>query len=136
MLKVGSAFKDLENIVECFSKEKTTLKHNDGEVWLIDFWATWCPPCQGPMAHNQEMLEKNSEKWGDKVKIIGVSIDEDAETVEKHVTEKKWQKVKHYWKAESKCDDDYGVQGVPHVILVDTKGSITFIGHPSDMDLE
>lgn len=51
------------------------LEHKEGEVLLIDFWATWCPPCQAPMAHNQKMLEENEEKWGDKVKIIGLSID-------------------------------------------------------------
>jgi hypothetical protein len=37
------------------------------------------------MAHNQEMLEHHSERWGDKVRIIGISIDKAVEAVIKHV---------------------------------------------------
>lgn len=56
-----------------------SIVHHEGEVILLDFWATWCPPCQAPMAHNQDMLAlaANKEKWGGKVRIIGLSIDQD-----------------------------------------------------------
>jgi hypothetical protein len=37
------------------------------------------------MAHNQEMLEHHSERWGDKVRIIGICIDDTPEVVVKHV---------------------------------------------------
>jgi hypothetical protein len=37
------------------------------------------------MAHNQKMLEHYSERWGDKVRIIGISLDIAPEVVVKHV---------------------------------------------------
>lgn len=79
--------------------EAVDLAHTAGEVWLLDFWATWCPPCQGPMAHNVKMLEENKDAWGGKVRIIGLSIDKDSETVNKHVEAKGWGNVEHYWRA-------------------------------------
>ena len=88
------------------------------------------------MAHNQEMLEHHGARWGDKVRIIGISIDETAEAVVKHVKAKGWSKVEHYHKAGSSCDDDYGVQGVPHVVLIDAEGKIAYVGHPASLDLE
>jgi len=74
-LGAGCQYDPIKNIVPIKGGDPITLNHTKGEVWLIDFWATWCPPCQGPMAHNQEMLVKREKDWGDKVKIIGVSID-------------------------------------------------------------
>jgi len=35
-----------------FKGELVSVEHKPGQVILLDFWATWCPPCQGPMAHN------------------------------------------------------------------------------------
>lgn len=42
------------------------------------------------------MLDENKEKWGDKVRIIGVSLDDDAATARERVNEKKWLSVEHY----------------------------------------
>ena len=63
---------------------------------LVDFWATWCPPCQEPMAHNQSMLEKKKQDWGENVRIIGVSLDEDKELLKNHLNDKNWTSVEHY----------------------------------------
>jgi hypothetical protein len=88
------------------------------------------------MAHNQEMLEHHGAKWGDKVRIIGLSIDKDVETVNNHVKAKGWEAVEHFHRAGSTCSADYGVSGVPHVMLVDGNGVIVFKGHPSVRKLE
>jgi hypothetical protein len=71
------------------------------------------------MAHNQKMLEQNGTEWGDNVRIIGISIDKDTKTVVNHVNNKGWKKVEHFHRAGSSCSEDYGVNGVPHVMLID-----------------
>jgi len=113
---------------------ETEIKHEEGQVMLVDFWATWCPPCQGPMAHNQKMLEEHGEKWGGKVRILGLSIDNECASVKSHVENKKWTAVEQYHIRNGKCtaDKEYGISGVPHVCLVDTKGKIVFKGHPAN----
>lgn len=98
---------------------------------LIDFWATWCPPCQAPMAHNVAMLASRGKDWEGKARIIGLSIDQDKNKLKSHVEAKKWESVEHYFRAGSDASDVYGVRGVPHVMLIDTKGRIVFKGHPA-----
>jgi len=130
---VGSKFGGMTNVNKVMEEGECNVEHKPGQVLLVDFWATWCPPCQGPMAHNQEMLEKHAAEWGDKVRIIGASIDNDAATVKNHITSKNWTSPEHYHvrKAGCKASDEYGVQGVPHCLLVDTEGTIIWMGHPS-----
>jgi len=89
------------------------------------------------MAHNQEMLEKNKDAWDGKVRIIGLSIDQSKEKMVEHVKNKGWTAVEHYFRDKSDASEVYGVNGVPHVLLIDTKGRIVFKGHPATRkDLE
>ena len=135
---VGDNVADIENATKVSDSSECTIKHNEGEVILYDLWATWCPPCQAPMAHNQEMLTKNKEKWEGKVRIIGLSIDNGVDVVKKHVDAKGWNAVEHYHVGNGKCkaSETYGSGGVPHVFLTDKNGKIVFMGHPMERDLE
>lgn len=135
---VGDQIAPIENANYVNKDGQTTVNHEQGQVILYDLWATWCPPCQAPMAHNQEMLTKNKEVWGDKVRIVGLSIDNDAPTVKKHVDAKGWNAVEHYHVRNGSCkaSETYGSGGVPHVFLVDKSGKIVFMGHPMTRKLE
>jgi thiol-disulfide isomerase/thioredoxin len=98
---VGTKMGVIETANHVFKNEEkkeglTDIKHEAGQVLLLDFWATWCPPCQGPMKHNQEMLEKNANDWGDRVRLIGLSIDQDYNKLVNHIEDKNWKKVEHY----------------------------------------
>lgn len=82
------------------------------------------------------MLTHHGARWGDKVRIIGISIDQTVPPVVKHVKAKKWEKVEHFHRAGSSADNEYGVKGVPHVALIDTNGKVAFIGHPAERNIE
>jgi thiol-disulfide isomerase/thioredoxin len=126
----GMKYSTIENVTNCESDDKISLAH-DGKAWLLDFWATWCPPCQAPMAHNQKMLETKEAEWAGNVRIIGLSIDKDRQIVDSHVKSKGWEKVEHFHRSTSNCSDVYGVRGVPHIMLIDKAGTIVFKGHPA-----
>ena len=132
--QVGDKFVNISKVAVVMGSGEANIEH-DGKVMLIDFWATWCPPCQKPMAHNQEMLVKNEGKWAD-VRIIGLSIDDDAASVKSHVESKGWTKPEHYQVGNSGVSDSWGISGVPHCALVNKAGEIVWRGHPASVDLE
>ena len=134
MTAVGNSFNTISGIKK-LDGSTGEIKHSAGQVLLIDFWATWCPPCQRPMAHNQEMVTKNADKWSS-VRIIGLSIDDDVATVRSHVTAKGWTSVEHYQDNGGHASDAWGVTGVPHCVLIGKDGKITWRGHPASVDLE
>jgi predicted aldo/keto reductase-like oxidoreductase len=47
------------------------------------------------MQHNQDMLIKNESTWKGKVKIIGVSVDDEKEVIKERVTSKGWTNIQH-----------------------------------------
>ena len=134
-----SRFIKVSNLINLITGEKVDYAHSQGEVVLIDVWATWCGPCQKPMSHNQEMLERNEENWNGKVRILGLSVDEEIESIKQRVEEKKWNKIEHYqveggWSHE--IMETYEINGIPQVFLLDKKGDIQYSGHPNSIDLE
>lgn len=92
------------------------------------------------MAHNQEMLEKNAETWKDRVRIVGVSVDDSKDIIKERVESKKWDRVVHLtllgWQGEHALIKDFKVQGIPFVCLVDKFGKINYAGHPMGINLE
>jgi len=109
-----------ELIVE---KWLTPEPKREGKFVLIDFWATWCPPCRKAIPE----LNALHKKFGDRLVVIGIS-DEKEDTV-KALKEPKAD----YFVAidtQARTKKTLEVTGIPHVILIDPQGIVKWEGFP------
>ncbi len=98
-----------------------------GKPVLLEFWATWCPPCRKSIPHLNEIHEKYKDK---DLVIIGVSNENPA-------TVKDFQKgtPMSYPNGISKdLIGQYGVTGIPHAFLIDKDGKLLWHGHPMQLN--
>lgn len=61
-----------------------TLRDYRGKVVVLNFWATWCPPCVEETPSLEDFAKKTR---GEGVTVIGVSVDQDGKALEKFVAD-------------------------------------------------
>jgi len=95
-----------------------TLESLKGKTVLLDFWATWCPPCRV----DAPALDKLHEQYGKDLVILGVSVGEDRGTVEGFL-----KKNPHAFTMALSSENDlprqYDVEAVPTYMIVDADGN-------------
>jgi thiol-disulfide isomerase/thioredoxin len=148
-LTIGSKAPDIE-IEHWVSDNDGMFQHTSklekDNVYIIEFWATWCGPCIQAMPHIADLQEKYKD---DNVQVISVS-DEDMDTVEGFLERKVRGDEKERTYADltnTYClttDPDKSVKkdyyyaakrtGIPCAFIVGKTGLIEWIGHPMGMD--
>ena len=104
---------------------KTDTLSNNGKPFIVDFFATWCKPCNRELKAIHEVYEEWQEETG--VKLVAVSIDQ-AQNI---------NKVKPFvdsngWEYEVLLDPNsdfkraLGIQMIPYTLIVDGKGNIVY----------
>lgn len=115
-----------------------------GQIYVVEFWATWCPPCRESIPHLSELQKKYRDS---KLTIIGVagaehSKDKDADLrtpLVKFIADKgdamSYTVAYDNDRSMSKgWMEPAGQGGIPTAFVVDSTGTIAWIGHPMEMD--
>ena len=116
-------------------------KGSGQHVFLVEFWATWCPPCIASIPHLTELQHKYRK---DGLIVIGAAGPGRGETL---------RKVKRFVKKRGEAIDytigfdqsgvthtrymsASGASGIPFAFLIDRKGDLVWRGHPGDPEMD
>ena len=102
------------------SAEKLDITAFKGKVILIDFWATWCPPCKKSMPFLNGL---RNERLKDGFEIIAINVDEDSEEAKRFLGSNPVDYVMAF-DPKGDCPAKFEVQAMPSSYLVDRTGKI------------
>ena len=120
---IGQKFTDFEMPNAKGEVHKLSEYVGNGKVVLIDFWASWCPPCR---RENPNVVKAFNEYKDKNFTIVGISLDKDKSKWMKAIADDNlaWTHLSDlkYW--DSEIPALYGVRGIPANVLLDPDGVI------------
>ena len=110
------------------NSKQVSLSDFKGKVVILDFWATWCPPCVKEIPHFVELYEQYK---GEKFTIVGISLDRQGVSVVKPFVQK-YQVNYPILMTDGQVDKAYGgIASIPTTFIIDSAGNIRhkYIGY-------
>jgi thiol-disulfide isomerase/thioredoxin len=120
-LAIGTKFPDFTE--KDLAGQPLSVSGLKGKVVLIDFWATWCPPCRAELPNLIKVYEAQRTNG---FEIIGISLDSKRERLEDFLRAQKmtWPQYFEGQGWDNKLAKQYGVNSIPATYLLDREGKI------------
>ena len=93
----------------------------DGRVTVLNFWATWCPPCRAEMPE----LNNFSRKYGDRVAVYLVNVQESQAAVAEFLNRNQYD-VPCLLDTDGKVAQTFRINAIPTTLVVDKQGTIKY----------
>jgi tetratricopeptide (TPR) repeat protein len=100
--------------------ETMALSQLAGKVVVMDFWATWCPPCRESVPELKALTRKYP---ADKLVVISFSADHDQEAWKNFIAQKNMDWAQ-YFDGDGRVRKSFGVNAFPTYIVVDANGFV------------
>lgn len=99
---------------------------------VIDFWATWCPPCRASIPHMNQL----AERFASEVCFVGLSDESRSnfdEGCRKHDLKERDFKYALALDSQKRLASFFAVKGIPHCVAVSADGVVRWQGSPKDL---
>jgi thiol-disulfide isomerase/thioredoxin len=122
--------------------KKVSAADYDNKVLILDFWATWCPPCRKEIPGFIELQKKYAEKG---LVIVGFSFDNDPSAHDVWIKEQKVNYLSIFMQTDpgkavvDQFQKQVGeISSIPTTLVIDRKGRIVYkhVGYGSPEDFE
>lgn len=105
--------------VVSLDNQQLTLSSLKGKVVLLNFWATWCPPCREEIP---SMMKLNKFMSGKPYQMVCVSVDEGGKKAIEEFFKNSGFSLPAYLDPTGQAAKTYGITGVPETFVIDKNG--------------
>jgi cytochrome c biogenesis protein CcmG/thiol:disulfide interchange protein DsbE len=113
----------LESIKNVSANKKISLAELKGKVVYVDFWASWCGPCQRSFPKLEALRNKYKDKG---FEVVAINMDENLKDANDFLT-KFAVTFPIARDASGKVAEQYNLKGMPSGYIIDQKGVINYI---------
>jgi peroxiredoxin len=104
---------------------EVSLADLQGQVVMVNFWATWCGPCRQEMPHLEALYQRYSDLG---FTLLGVNVEADSSGADKFLKETPVS-FPILFDPKSEVSKMYDVIAMPSTVIVDREGNMRFIHH-------
>jgi thiol-disulfide isomerase/thioredoxin len=102
----------------------------EGKVVVLDFWATWCPPCRAASPILDQLQKDNA----DSLAVLAISGQREEQSKVESYVEEHQVAYAHLFDADQSVYKPFESKGIPLVVVISTDGIIRWIGNPHEED--
>jgi len=122
---------EIKHAPETQPAQTRPASESDAPVYVLKFWATWCPPCRLSIPHMAELQRKHGDRG-----LVVVAISGETPDTLKSFVKEQGDKINYTVAADrrgatfSAYMGGFGLEGIPHTFIIDRQGRIAWHGSP------